>query len=153
MSKFFVKLISTFFFFGYLPLIPGTFASLLGILLFYFLKDNFFLYLFVTITITILGFLVGSLAEEIFKRKDPPIVVIDEVSGMLLSLVFIPFKFSWVIAAFVLFRILDIAKPYPAWRLQQFKGSLGIMADDLVAAVYTNIILQIVLRLASFKIS
>lgn len=72
---------------------------------------------------------------------------------MLLGLVFIPYSLNLVIIAFVLFRILDTLKPFPAGRLERLPGSMGIMADDILAGIYTNIILQIVLRLTSFKIS
>lgn len=79
--------------------------------------------------------------------------MIDEVSGMLLSLIFIPYDIKLVIMAFILFRILDTLKPYPLDRLQNLAGSIGIMSDDIVAGLYTNIILQVVLRLVSFKAS
>lgn len=79
--------------------------------------------------------------------------MIDEVSGMLLSLIFLPYDIKLVIIAFILFRILDTLKPYPLGRLQNLAGSIGIMSDDIVAGLYTNIILQVVLRLVSFKAS
>lgn len=151
--KVIVKSISTFFYVGFLPFMPGTFGSLSGILLYYFIKDNYFIYIASTIGLIVLGFLVTSEAEKIFNRKDSSYIVIDEVSGMLLSLMFIPYDVRLVIVAFVLFRILDTLKPYPAGLLQNLKGSIGIMGDDIVAAAYTNIVLQIVLRLASFKAS
>jgi phosphatidylglycerophosphatase A len=148
-----LKTISTFFYVGYLPFFPGTFASIVGLFLFYLIKDNIFIYTFVTLLLMILGFLSAGRAEKIFKRKDANYIVIDEVSGMLLAFIFIPYSIKTVIIAFVLFRILDGLKPYPAGRLQDLKGSLGVMSDDIVAALYTNIILQVVLRLASVKIS
>lgn len=148
-----IKLISTFFYTGYLPLIPGTFGSMAGLLVFYLIKDNAFVLALVTSVILILGFVVTSEAENIFKRKDASCIVIDEVSGMLLSLLFLPYSARIVVIAFFLFRILDTLKPYPAGRLQNIKGSLGIMSDDIVAALYTNIILQFVLRFISFKAS
>jgi len=103
--------------------------------------------------VVFLGFLVSGKAEKLFQRKDPPFVVIDEVSGMLLSLLFIPFDSRFAILAFILFRLFDAFKPYPIDKLQNLKGSLGIMCDDLVAGLYTNIVLQIVFRLVSFKAS
>ncbi len=132
---------------------PGTFASIFGIGLFYLIKDNQFIYILVTLALLILGFLVAAKAEEIFARKDAKCIVIDEVVGMLLSLAFIPYDIKLVIIAFILFRILDTLKPYPAGPLENLKGSPGVMADDIVAGLYTNIILQVVLRLASFKTS
>jgi len=148
-----IKLISTFFYAGYLPLIPGTFGSLAGLFVFYLIKNNILILILATCVITILGFAVTGKAEAIFKKKDASYIVIDEVSGMLLSLLFLPYDIKLVVIGFFLFRILDTLKPFPAGRLQNLKGSLGIMTDDIVAAVYTNIILQVVLRLASFKTS
>lgn len=101
----------------------------------------------------ILGFLVAGRAEEIFNKKDARYIVIDEIVGMLLSLIFIPYDIKLVIIAFIIFRILDALKPYPAGSLENLKGSLGVMSDDIIAGLYTNIILQIVLRLASLKTS
>lgn len=87
------------------------------------------------------------------NKKDASCIVIDEVCGMLLSLIFLPYNIKIVVLAFILFRILDALKPFPLDRLQRLKGGPGIMADDLVAGLYTNIILQIVLKLVSFKAS
>lgn len=148
-----IKLISTFFYTGYLPLIPGTFGSMAGLLVFYLIKDNTSVFALVTFVILILGFAVTSEAENIFRRKDASCIVIDEVSGMLLSLLFLPYSARVAIIAFFLFRILDTLKPYPAGRLQNLKGSPGIMSDDIVAALYTNIILQLALRFISVKAS
>ena len=151
LSNFIVKTLSTFFYIGYLPLIPGTFASIAGVFLFYFLKDNLLIYIFSILFLLLIGILVGERAEEVFQRKDCPFIVIDEVLGMLLSLIFIPYDIKLVIIAFVIFRILDTLKPYPASMLQNLKGGIGIMGDDIVAGLYTNIILQLALRLAVFS--
>ena len=151
LSNFIVKTLSTFFYIGYLPLIPGTFASITGVFLFYFLKDNLLIYIFSILFLLLIGILVGERAEEVFQRKDCPFIVIDEVLGMLLSLIFIPYDIKLVIIAFVIFRILDTLKPYPASMLQNLKGGIGIMGDDIVAGLYTNIILQLALRLAVFS--
>ncbi|OGX17106.1 MAG: hypothetical protein A3K83_01990 [Omnitrophica WOR_2 bacterium RBG_13_44_8b] len=148
-----IKIISTFLYVGYLPFMPGTFASLAGIGLFYLIKDSTFAYVSFVSILIIMGFLVGGSAENLFGKKDARYIVIDETSGMLLSLIFIPYDYKFVILGFFLFRILDTLKPYPAGGLEKLKGSAGIMCDDLVAAVYTNLILQVVLRWASFKIS
>lgn len=148
-----VKIISTFFYVGYLPFIPGTFASLSGVFLFYLIKGRICAHIIFIIVLMTLGFLLTGKAEEIFKRKDANCIVIDEVTGMLLSFLFIPCEIRLVIVAFVIFRLLDTLKPYPAGLLQSLKGGLGIMGDDIVAGIYTNIILQTALRLLSFKTS
>jgi phosphatidylglycerophosphatase A len=146
------KTISTFFYVGYLPFIPGTFGSLCGLGLFFLLRSNFYLYAGVALLITLLGFLVSGEAEKAFGRKDPPCIVIDEVAGMLLSLIFLPYDLRLVIAGFIIFRLLDALKPYPIGSLQRLKGGIGVMGDDLIAAVYTNLILQVVAKFAVFKV-
>ena len=132
---------------------PGTFASIAGIFLYYLVKDNIFLYISLTLILIILGFLVCGRAERIFNKKDAGCIVIDEVSGMLLVFLFIPYNIKLLIIAFILFRILDTLKPYPASKLQNLRGSVGVMSDDIVAALYANIILQVALRVISFKAS
>jgi len=153
LKNFTVKALATSFGVGFLPLMPGTFASFAGVLVYLVVKDNPLVYILVTVLIIILGFLVSGAAEKLFNKKDPGFVVIDEVSGMLLSLLFVPYGIKWVIAAFFIFRILDTLKPYPAGKFENMKGSAGIMLDDIVAAVYTNLVLQVVVRFASFKAS
>lgn len=147
------KAISTFCYIGYLPLAPGTFGSMAGIGLFYALRNSPLLYMLLVIFILALGFASTGKAESIFRAKDARCIVIDEVAGMLVSLVFLPYDIRLVIAAFIVFRILDITKPYPAGALEKLKGSIGIMGDDLAAGLYTNIILQVFLRLAAFRAS
>ncbi len=151
--RFITKLLSTFFYVGYLPLIPGTFGSLAGIILIYLIELYALNYVLLTIAVIAIGFLVCGRAEKAMAKNDPRFVVIDEVSGMLLSLVFIPYDIKLVVLAFILFRVLDTLKPYPAGRLERLKGSVGIMSDDLIAGLYTNLILQVVLRVTSFKVS
>ncbi|MBN2831454.1 MAG: phosphatidylglycerophosphatase A [Candidatus Omnitrophica bacterium] len=148
-----VKILSTFFYIGYLPLIPGTFGSLAGLFLFVLMQGNALQHILLTLLITAIGFLVCSPAEKIMQKKDPPCIVIDEVSGMLFSLLFLPYDIKIIAVAFIIFRTLDTLKPYPAGRLEKFGGGKGIMADDLIAGVYTNIVLQIAIRLISFKAS
>ena len=148
-----VKILSTFFYIGYLPLIPGTFGSLAGLFLFWLTKNEVILYSGLTLILIIFGFLVTGEAEEIFHKKDAKFIVIDEVSGMLVALLFLPYNLKTVIIGFFLFRLLDTLKPFPANKLEQLKGSLGVMADDIIAGLYTNIILQIVFRVTSFKTS
>lgn len=153
MRNLIIKTLSTFFYVGYLPFIPGTFASIAGILLIYLLKDSGFLYILFTAVLIILGFLISGKAEKIFNQKDAKFIVIDEVSGMLLGLLFIPYDIKLIVMGFILFRILDAFKAYPSDRLQRLAGSIGIMSDDIVAGLYTNIILQVVSRLVSLRAS
>ncbi|TRZ96419.1 phosphatidylglycerophosphatase A [bacterium] len=151
MRKFLVVIITTFFYLGYLPLVPGTFGSLAGIFLFYCIQGNTLAHLILIFILMLLGFLLSGEAERIFRQKDSRHIVIDEVTGMLLGLLFIPCDIKIIILAFFIFRLLDTLKPYPAGPLQKLDYGIGVMSDDLVAGIYTNLILHLILRFASFR--
>ena len=117
----------------------------------YFLvKNNELLYGFTILFLFTLGVIFAGEAEKIYKRKDAKMIVIDEACGMLLTLFFVPSNMFSVILGFFLFRIFDVLKPQPAKRMEKLSGSLGIMFDDIVAAIYTNIILQIIARVVPY---
>ena len=101
--------------------------------------------------ITLLGFWAASRTEKLSGRKDPGKVVIDEVAGQLIALlVVIPgFDPGWlsIIIAFLLFRLFDIIKPYPARRLEQLESGLGIMSDDLVAGAYAAVSTSVIIAI------
>jgi len=148
-----IKLISTFFFVGYLPRMPGTFASIIAAAILLLIGGNTAAYISITLLCMFCGLLVSGHAEKIFARKDASCIVIDEVTGMFLSLLFIPIRLPYVVIAFVIFRLADIIKPYPINKVQKMPGSLGVMCDDILAAFYANIILQFILRLAFLRAS
>ncbi|TBR16096.1 phosphatidylglycerophosphatase A [bacterium] len=149
-----IKILSTVFFVGYLPLMPGTFGTIAGLWLYLsYIKGNPALLFIYTLIFLFIGLLVTGKAEKLFNRKDPKNIVIDEVCGILICFLFIPFDVRLALIGFVIFRILDAVKPYPCSRVESLKGSLGIMSDDIIAGFYTNIVLQVFLRLASFKVS
>jgi len=131
---------------GYLPLIPGTFASLAVLIWFLAFNPGPAALGIVALAATAMGFLCAGRAEKTLGKKDPRVIVIDEIAGMSLSLLFIPHHLWFALAAFFAFRVLDTVKPYPAARLQDLHGSVGIMLDDIVAAGYTVIVMQTVLR-------
>jgi len=151
-GNFLAKAIASVFFIGYLPLIPGTFGSVAGVGLFYLLNGSsqpiYFVVIFCTI---VLGLLTSGKVEKLLNKKDPSCIVIDEVMGMLIALSFMPYDLKIVILGFLFFRILDTLKPWPAGKIQHVPGAVGVMADDLVAGIYTNIVLQIILKLSAFK--
>jgi len=153
MPKSLIRIISTFFCIGYFPLIPGTAGSLAGLGIYFLLKNNPLFYILALLVLLILGFLASEEAEKVFNKKDPSCVVIDEVCGMLLALLFVPYDIRLVVIGFLIFRALDTLKPFPAGRLERMKGGLGIMLDDIAAGIYTNITLQIVSIFTSFKVS
>ncbi len=148
MRDFITKIVSTFFYTGYLPFIPGTFGSLAGLGVFFFVKNNIFIYLAAILIFAVLGFIFCAPAEKLFNKRDPKYVVIDEVVGILLTFLFLPYyDLKIYVIGFLLFRLLDTLKPNPAGWLQRLDGSKGIMGDDIVAALYANAILQVVTRL------
>lgn len=126
---------------------PGTMGSLAGLLVYFLVRNNEILYAFSLLFLFTLGVMFAGEAEKIYKRKDPGMIVIDEACGMLLALFFVPVGLFSVIIGFFLFRIFDILKPPPARRLEKLTGSLGVMFDDIVAALYTNFILQLIFRI------
>ena len=117
---FWVKLIASGIGTGYAPIIPGTFGSLLGIVIFmsisHFSRSLFFITL---LGITAIGIWSSDEAEKLYEKKDPSYVVIDEVIGLLFTMLFLPFQLKYVLIAFVVFRIMDIIKPYPARQWQE----------------------------------
>lgn len=149
----FTKIIATFFYVGYFPLIPGTAASLAGLALLVFAAKNANLYFWLLCIFLFLGFLTSGAAERILQKKDARQIVIDEIAGIWITFLFIPLDLKLAIIGFVVFRLMDTLKPYPASGIQAKKGSLGVMGDDIVAGIYANIILQAVFRLAAFKTS
>jgi phosphatidylglycerophosphatase A len=125
---------------GYLPLIPGTFGSMVGVAIFLLLV-YWPLQLAFILVIVVLGIWAASRTERLLGRKDPGKVVVDEVAGQMISLMPVAFLANgpwivWVIVSFNLFRLFDIFKPYPARRFEALHGGFGIMMDDLVAGVY-----------------
>lgn len=141
-----IKLITSFFYLGHSPFMPGTLGSLGGLIIYYLAKNNDVLYGFTILFLFILGVIFAGEAERIYKRKDAQMIVIDEACGMLLALFFVPSNMFSVILGFFLFRIFDILKPPPAKRMEKLAGSMGVMFDDIIAAIYTNLILQIIFR-------
>ena len=141
------RLIATAAGIGYLPLAPGTWASLVALLLWYtaaqMAGDHYAWQLILIVIIIPLGIYASNriVGEE---QKDPSHIVIDEVAGMWLTLLLIPLSWQNFVAGFVLFRFFDIVKPFGIKRLENYKNGLGIMLDDLLAGIYSNILLRII---------
>jgi phosphatidylglycerophosphatase A len=129
---------------GYIPIAPGTAGSLVGLFLYFPLQWlSPFLYLAVVVILFGVGVFLSHLAERDFGETDSQFIVIDEIVGMLLSLAFVPQGLFWALGGFVLFRIFDVLKPPPVkWFERHLPGGWGIMADDAMAAVYANLVLQ-----------
>lgn len=142
------KCIATFFYLGFSPYAPGT-AGTLGAATLYALLwwadwARFPALLAILAGSSILNVCIGGWAEEYFHHKDPQPVVIDEVAGFFLTV--LAFRPSWAVLAggFILFRIFDIAKPYPIHKLEALPKGLGILLDDLGAAIYAAAVLMAV---------
>jgi len=144
-----IILIATGCYSGYLPKAPGTWGSLVGLLLFYLLHNlSLPVYLAVTAGLFVVGSFAAGEMEKILDNRDPGVVVIDEIVGMLITMIAVPATPLAMVLGFILFRIFDIAKPFPVnFFDQRFHGGLGIMLDDVVAGIYALIILQFVLFL------
>ena len=142
-----IKFIASFGYLGYSPFASGSVASVAGALMCYFFAGQTCVYIGVFLIVTALGFMVSGPMEKIEGKKDPSAVVIDEVAGSFIAFFMLPLSFSVFITAFFLFRAFDMFKIYPADKLESLGGSYGIMMDDLVAGLYTNIIMQAALRL------
>ena len=134
--------IATVFGVGYAPIAPGTFGSAAGLLLWWLLPASTPVQAAAIIVLFVAGSWGGSVAERHFGRTDPGQVVADEVMGMLITLFLNPVGWRGALAGFLLFRIFDVIKPYPANRLEQLHGGIGVMADDAMAAVYANLALR-----------
>ena len=132
---------------GYFPIAPGTLGSLAGLLVYLVVwwSGSVAVEVGLIVVLFAVGIWAGTTAERFFGGIDPGPVVIDEVVGMLITLAFIPVGVSGALIGFVLFRIFDVLKPYPAGRFERLHGGLGVMADDAMAAVYANITLRLVL--------
>jgi phosphatidylglycerophosphatase A len=132
---------------GYFPIAPGTVGSAAGLVVYALvrwvqspvLETGLILGLFAA------GIWAGTIAEHYLGGVDPGPIVIDEVVGMLITLAFISVGWSGALAGFVLFRIFDVMKPYPAGRFERLHGGLGVMSDDAMAAVYANLSLRLLI--------
>ncbi len=135
---------------GYIPFAPGTFGSLVGLGLWALLPSDPMIQLATIVVLFVAGSWSAGVAERHFNGTDPGPVVLDEVMGMLITLWLVPVGWIGAIVGFLCFRLLDVLKPYPANRLEELHGGVGIMADDGMAAVYANLLLRACLFAAAW---
>jgi phosphatidylglycerophosphatase A len=135
---------------GYAPIAPGTFGSAAGLVLFYLIRasDSQAVELAAIALLFVIGVWSASVAERALNMVDPGPIVIDEVVGMLITLALLPVSGLGVFAGFLVFRILDVIKPWPARRFEALHGGLGVVADDAMAGVYGNLVMRGLLWLA-----
>jgi len=153
---------------GLIPLAPGTWGAGVGVgvyLLVVWLAESLFarglespssfqvllttLLLVIVFAVAAAGTWAATRAEKLLGKKDPGAVVVDEVAGQLVALLFVPRGAGWwvLVAAFVAFRVFDIWKPYPVRRLEGLGGGLGIMADDLLAGFYAAAVTSLLISI------
>jgi phosphatidylglycerophosphatase A len=151
-KEIFVKAASSFFFLGYAPIASGTVGTLAAFVLVLFLKNNWVAYTIVMLSLIVLGICVATEAEHLYKEKDSHKIVIDEVAGYFVTMFLIPnMTLGVMIIGFFLNRIFDIFKPYPIRKIEELHGGFGIMLDDVLAGVYANLFLRLIIILLTVK--
>lgn len=148
MSDKFARLMATWFYVGDFPVAPGTMASAVGMVMCFILSAHPVLYVVLGIIITYIGFKASDITEGLVGTKDPSCVVIDEVAGVMIAFFLLPITPAIAITTFFLFRAFDMFKIYPVNKLEEMKGGVGIMMDDLFAGLYTNIVMHLAIRFA-----
>lgn len=140
-----IMALATGCFVGTIPKAPGTWGSLFAFLPWLAIKNLTLPWYLATIVIsTIIGFLIAGSAEKMLDRPDPGCIVIDEIVGMFVTLILVPNHYLALLLAFGLFRLFDIAKPFPvSWFDSHFHGGIGIMLDDIMAGIYASLTLQL----------
>ena len=145
-TKYLKTLFATGFLLGYSPVAPGTLSCFIGVFIWYLLHNSNVIYIGIASALFFIGVIVAGDLEKIWG-KDPRRVVIDEYACILLPLYFTPLRVVPLAITFFLFRIIDIFKPPPLKSVEKVRGGWGIMLDDLLAAVYTTVII-IILKFA-----
>ena len=132
---------------GYIPFAPGTFGSLMGIPLIWLLsKLAVPLSVFTILLVIPLFVWICREAEKVFDQEDSSCIVIDEIGGMLVTFFMVPWSTQNILIGFVLFRVFDIAKPFPIRLIdKRLKGGLGVVMDDIMAGIYANVALRLFL--------
>ena len=123
---------------GLVPVAPGTAGSVVGLVLLILVRAtrNDWIELLVLVIVVAVGTWSASAAERHYRREDPGEIVIDEVAGMMLTLLWLPSGWVSFLVGFLAFRFFDIVKPFPARLAERLPGGVGVMADDLVAGLY-----------------
>ena len=136
--------IATFGYLGFVQIAPGTFGSAAGLAVYVAVRGtgSAAVELSVIGLLFAIGIWAASAAEQCLGGTDPGPVVLDEVVGMLMTLALIPVNLTGAIVGFLIFRVLDVVKPWPAGRFERLPGGLGVMADDGMAALYGNLLMH-----------
>ena len=142
-----VVAIATGVYVGYIPPAPGTLGSLLGLLLLWPLKPGT-VQVLVTLFLIGVGIVIADRAARVIGGQDPPAIVIDEIAGIAVATLLLPPQVQERVVAFVIFRLFDVIKPFPARQAERLPGGFGIVGDDLIAGLYTNLLVRVWLLLS-----
>jgi len=142
-----VLFLATGFFVGTVPFAPGTFGSIIGLpVCFLISRLNIYLSVIWTLLFIIFAIWVAAAALKILKKEDPAEIVIDEIAGLIVTFVGLPFTLKTAIAGFIIFRAFDILKPFPIRTLEEkVAGGPGVVLDDVMAGIYGNVVLRLVI--------
>jgi phosphatidylglycerophosphatase A len=142
--------VATVGYLGYVPIAPGTFGSAAGLAVFVAVRStgSVSVELAAIVVLFAIGIWSGTVAEHHFGGVDPGPIVLDEVVGMLITLALLPVNLTGAIVGFLVFRVLDVVKPWPSGGFEKLPGGLGVMADDGMAAVYGNLVMRGLIWLA-----
>jgi phosphatidylglycerophosphatase A len=140
----FILLLATGLGVGHSPIAPGTLGTLLAIPIYYFLSEmSSPLYELTLITFFFLSSWISGRAQQYFGKKDDQRIVIDEMMGFLVAMLWVPKTPLFTLVGFILFRFFDILKPFPIRRFEKVRGGFGVVLDDIMAGIYANIILHV----------
>ncbi len=144
--KRFILFLATGFGVGYSPIAPGTLGTLVAIPIYYFLSEiPPPLYEITLVGFFFLSVWISENAERFFGKKDDQRIVVDEIVGFLITMLWVPKTVPFIIIGFFLFRFFDILKPFPIRRLEKrLKGGYGVVLDDVAAGVYGSIVLHLI---------
>lgn len=145
-----VLFLATGCYIGKIPMAPGTFGSLWGLILSFFIaRTTVALAITLIIGLMCCAVWIAHAAEKLLAQQDPGCIVIDEIAGMVVTLAGLPFNLACATAGFIIFRLLDIIKPFPIRTLERkVSGGAGIVIDDVMAGIMGNIVLRIIIKFA-----
>lgn len=138
-----LKYIATLGPIGYIPFAPGTFGTLAALICVLLMSLSLHAHFVFFVSVTIIGSFAATAAEKALGQKDSGRIIIDEFAGFLIATFYVPHSPTLLISAFIIFRFFDILKPLMIRKLEStLNKGVGVMADDILAGIYTNILLQ-----------
>ena len=149
--NFFILLSATGLGAGFSPIVPGTMGTLLAIPFYYFVSSiPSPLYELTLVAFFFFSSWISNQAERYWGKKDDRRIVIDEIMGFLVTMLWIPRSPLFIVAGFLLFRFFDILKPFPIRRLERVRSGFGVVLDDVLAGIYSNIALHLVVAVLRY---